>query len=103
MSKKYEEEILKGLNTIIKLLVSPVKDKTDKKKISFLSNCQFSPKEIANILDTTPNTVSVALHNLKKKKGEKNDKPADNPKMDENKKDHEGKAVSDNQEQEKGI
>lgn len=31
----------------------------------------FSPKRIAELLDTTPNTVNVALSNARKKKGKK--------------------------------
>lgn len=31
----------------------------------------FSPKRISELLDTTPNTVNVALSNARKKKGKK--------------------------------
>ena len=69
MNKTTEEEILQELQRISKLLVSiATKDQTQQKdQIDTLSRVGFEPKEIADLLDTTPNTVSVALSQLKKK------------------------------------
>jgi len=58
------EELIKKLNTIIKLLAANlVKDKEQQKdKIIELYKMGLkSPTEISELLGTTPNTVSVAL------------------------------------------
>lgn len=75
MGNNFEDDILKSLKTIIKLLtISSMKEESQKKKILLLDNTGFSPREIADLLDTTPNTVSVALHNMKKKDSNSNQK-----------------------------
>ncbi len=60
--------------TVRLLALNIVKDlQVQKEKIIALSSFGFGPSEIANLLGTTPNTVSVALSDIKKKakKGEK--------------------------------
>jgi DNA-binding CsgD family transcriptional regulator len=50
-------------------------DKTQKEKIALLNSAGLSPKEIADVLGTTPNTVHVTLSGMrsksKKKKADK--------------------------------
>jgi len=62
------EEILERLDLIIKLLAMNVMkgEETQKEKIIQLSKLGLQPKEIANILNTTANTVRVALSNARK-------------------------------------
>ena len=68
MDKNFEREILKKFDTIIKLLtISSLKDEKQVEKIKILSGAGLSPKDIADSLGTSPNTVSVALSKLKKK------------------------------------
>jgi len=68
MNGTKDEEILQELQRISKLLVLMVtKDQTQKDRIALLSSIGFQPKEIANLLDTTPGTVSVTLSVIKKK------------------------------------
>lgn len=70
MNEEQYESILEKLNGITKLLaLSYVQNlKTQKEKIILLNSLGFSPSEIAYMLDTTSNTVSVALAREKKKK-----------------------------------
>lgn len=72
-TKKLDPQLLdisKKIDMIIRLLaLNLVKDsKTQKDKIALLANAGFKPKEIAEILNTTRNTVNVALASLRKKK-----------------------------------
>ena len=73
MNGSKEEEILQELRRISKLLVlTATKDQTQKDRIILLSRIGFEPKDIANLLGTTPGTVSVTLSVIKKRaKGEK--------------------------------
>jgi DNA-binding NarL/FixJ family response regulator len=80
MNKTTEEEILQELQRISKLLVSIVtKDLTQQKdRIATLSHAGFEPKEIADLLGTTPHNVSVVLSDIRKKtKAEKGKKKAE--------------------------
>lgn len=68
------EEILSEIKKMNKLLAIDLTRelKTDE-KFELLSNAGFQPKEIADICNTTPNTMRVALSRAKskrKKKGE---------------------------------
>jgi len=67
------EAILQELQRITKLLVLiATKDQAQKDQIATLSSIGFQPKEIANLLGTTPGTVSVTLSTIRKKaKGQK--------------------------------
>lgn len=73
MNNSKEEKILRELQRITKLLVlTATKDQSQKDRIAVLSSIGFQPKEIANLLETTPGTVSVTLTAIKKKaKGQK--------------------------------
>jgi DNA-binding NarL/FixJ family response regulator len=44
-----------------------IKEITQARKIEILSSVGLAPKEIAEILGTTPNTVSVTLSGIRKK------------------------------------
>jgi DNA-binding CsgD family transcriptional regulator len=56
------------LDAIIKLMVfSLTVGKTQMEQVRLLSAVGFPPKEIAQTIGTTPNTVRVALSNLRKK------------------------------------
>lgn len=69
MDEKQFKEITGKMELIVRLLaVNMVKDlKVQKDKIVALSSFGFGPSEIAKLLGTTPNTVSVALSEMKKK------------------------------------
>lgn len=74
MEEKQYKGLTEKLDTIIKLLA--LQAVGDKKKsteaISALSRFGLQPKEIAEILGTTANTVRVALSTMRKKKVKKN-------------------------------
>ena len=62
------QEISSKLDTLIRLQAAlAVRDMgTQKDKIIFLSGAGIRPMEIASLLGTTSNTVSVAITNFKK-------------------------------------
>jgi predicted transcriptional regulator len=61
------EEMLKEIQQIKKLLVFLcIKDLDQKKQIQTLNSIGFQPKEIAELIGTTANTVSVYLNKIKK-------------------------------------
>ena len=63
-----EESILKEIQRMSKLLaLSIVKDLKTIDQFELLNNSGYQPKEIAELLGTTRNTVSVELSKLKKK------------------------------------
>jgi DNA-binding NarL/FixJ family response regulator len=56
------------LDAIIKLMVLGMTEgKPQVEKIALLSSVGFPPKQIAQVLGTTPNTVRVVLSALRKK------------------------------------
>ena len=67
-----DTEILHELKLIRGLLVAQLTqalsegDQTQRDAIALLSNAGLEPREIASTLGTTPNTVSVALVQLRK-------------------------------------
>lgn len=62
-------EISKKLDTLSRLLaLSLVAEKKQQDQIMLLGNVGLQPKEIADILDTTPNTVRVTLSTMRKNK-----------------------------------
>lgn len=68
MNGPKEEEILQELRRISKLLaLAATKDQSQRDRIALLSSIGFQPKEIADLLGTTPGTVSVTLSIMKKK------------------------------------
>lgn len=68
MNNTKDSEILAELRRITKLLAwTATKDQIQRERIKNLSNIGFQPKEIAELLDTTANTVRVALAEIRKK------------------------------------
>ncbi len=62
------KEIISRLDKVIRLLaISITLDKKQNEQIGFLNDAGFKPKEIADILGTTGNTVRVALSHIRKK------------------------------------
>lgn len=60
------------LDTLIHLVsVAISQDKTQREQIAVLNSAGLGPKIIAEILDTTPNNVSVTLSGLRKAKRER--------------------------------
>lgn len=63
------DDLLMEVQKMVRLLsVIAVGGKKQGDQIEILSKAGFQPKEIAELLGTTANTVSVALANMKKKK-----------------------------------
>lgn len=63
------DDIAAKLDILIRLAaIGLCGEKPQKEKIGILASAGLPPKEIASILDTTPNTVSVALTAIKKRK-----------------------------------
>ena len=62
------EDVIERLDLIIKLLAMNVmkEEETQKDKIIKLSKIGLQPKEIANILNTTSNTVRVTLSSARR-------------------------------------
>jgi DNA-binding CsgD family transcriptional regulator len=68
MNEQKDTETLQELQRISKLLALLVtRDLKQREKIELLSNSGFRPKEIADLIGTTPKIVSAELSNLKKK------------------------------------
>ncbi len=68
MNESKEEGILQELQRISKLLALTVtRELKQREKIELLSSIGFQPKEIANLIGTTPGTVSVTLVDIRKK------------------------------------
>ena len=61
------DDVVNKLDVLIRLTaIGLCADKIQKEKIQILDSAGLAPKQIAEILDTTPNTVSVALVGLRK-------------------------------------
>jgi DNA-binding CsgD family transcriptional regulator len=70
MDEKATNAILGKLDAIIKLMVFRMTEgKSQTEQIRLLSAVGFEPKEIAEAIETTPNTVRVTLFNLRRHKG----------------------------------
>ena len=68
MDNSLEKNILAELGKIAKLLsLIATKGESQKQQITLLSSVGFQPKEIAELLGTTPNNVRVALVSIRKK------------------------------------
>lgn len=63
---EHTDESLRRLTNLVALLL--VKGESQNDKIRTLAAAGYQPNEIAELLDTTPNTVSVTLHKLRKKR-----------------------------------
>jgi DNA-binding CsgD family transcriptional regulator len=69
MNNEISERIIVKLNAIIKLMVLRMTEgKSQVDQIKLLSLAGLPPKEIAETLGTTSNTVNVTLSNLRKQK-----------------------------------
>ena len=69
MNDKQFETIISQLEIITKLIaLSITTDGNQKDQIELFGKIGLKPKNIAEILNTTPNTVSVTLSKMKSKK-----------------------------------
>lgn len=66
------EEISQKLDSLVRLTaLSFVADKKQQDQFILLSSAGFQPKDIAELLDTTPNNVRVGLSQMRAKKRKK--------------------------------
>jgi hypothetical protein len=66
------EEIVRRLDTLIRLVaVGVCAEKSQRDSIAILNSAGLAPKEIAEFLQTTPNTVSVTLSAMRRNKSGK--------------------------------
>ena len=76
MPKNFEELMLAKLDSLLRVVtVSATQGMKQGEQIALLDRVGFPPKEIADLLGTTRNTVNVALSNLRKKRGRKGNGP----------------------------
>ena len=67
MEKQQFEQISTKLDVIIKLLaLNAVQDKELRTQVLMLSSFGFQPKQIADVLGKTPNSVRILLHRIRK-------------------------------------
>lgn len=67
MDKTQFQELSLKLDTIIKLLaLISLEGKDPKTQVLALSSFGFQPKQIADILGKTPNSIRILLHRLRK-------------------------------------
>lgn len=67
-----DEEIIDELKKITRLLtVLVTKDMTQREQIQLLSSVGLAPREIAELIGTTANTVSVTLSVIRREAGKK--------------------------------
>ena len=67
MTTEPRDEIVLELRKISRLLTLLLtKDLSQRDKIALLSTAGLQPKEIADLIGTTPNTVSVTLAHMRK-------------------------------------
>lgn len=63
------DDIVSKLDVLIRLTaIGLFADKTQKERIQILDSAGVPPKQIADMIGTTPNTVSVALSALRKER-----------------------------------
>ena len=61
------DPVVERLDRIFRLLVLvATQEKSQRERVELLSLVGLRPSEIADILGTTPNTVNVALHMIRK-------------------------------------
>ena len=69
MNETLSQEVANKLDVLIRLVAMGLYgEKTQKQKIDILDMAGLQPKEIAEMLGTTSNTVSVALAGLRKER-----------------------------------
>lgn len=67
MANPDQDIIAEKLEMLVRLTaIGMCEGKGQKEQIALLSNAGMQPKAIANLLDTTPNNVSVTLSQLRK-------------------------------------
>lgn len=66
-----KEQLERIAKILAGLLLKDIDDGDQKQKIKRLKQSGFDNTEIAEMLGTTPNTVGVAVHSLKKSKKKK--------------------------------
>lgn len=63
------DDVVRRLDVLIRLVaVALCAEKSQKEKIQILAGAGLAPREIADFVGTTPNTVSVALSTMKREK-----------------------------------
>jgi DNA-binding CsgD family transcriptional regulator len=68
MQSENTQDLAKRMDLLTRLFaVHLVNGKSQREQIRLLSIAGMGPKEIADLLGTTPNTVNVALSTLRKK------------------------------------
>lgn len=67
MTSQQFDDVLSELRRIVRLMtLSITKELSQREQIALLSTAGFQPKEIAELIGTTPNTVSVTLAHIRK-------------------------------------
>jgi len=65
-------DVISRLDTVIRLLcLVATQNKRQLEKVEILSSAGLQPKAIADLIGTTPNTVRVALSNMRRKGAKK--------------------------------
>jgi DNA-directed RNA polymerase specialized sigma24 family protein len=73
-------EISKKLDVLVRLsAINVTKGLKLKQQVTVLSDAGFQPRQIADMLGTTANTVSVTLHGIRKERKEKESKEESSP------------------------
>lgn len=69
MTESVDDQILEELRKMNRLMATiSLRDLSKRDRIELLANVGFPPREIAELIGTTPNTVSVELSKLKRRK-----------------------------------
>ncbi len=70
MAKTTEQLLLEKIDQLLRIMtISVTRGMKQREQIALLDRAGFPPKDIATLLGTTSNTVSVALNALRKSKG----------------------------------
>lgn len=68
MPRSTEELVLEKLDQLLRVFtISLTEGRKQKDQIALLDRAGFTPKSIADLIGTTPNTANVALNALRKK------------------------------------
>ena len=69
MSEDHCKEVLEKLDILIRIVaLSVVAERPRQEQCELLGDSGLTPRQIAEILGTTPNTVSVALSKMRKER-----------------------------------
>lgn len=75
MAPTTEEQILDRTDKILRILAAiATKGLKQREQIALLDQAGLEPKDIANLLGTTGNTVRVELVKIRRKKGKRKDR-----------------------------